>query len=438
MGMMTKLRHGALALLAGLLAAAPAAAIEIEEVTSPGGATFWLVEEPAIPIVSVEISFAGGARLDPEGKAGLATLVAGLLEEGSGEFDATAFAKAADELSARFGFDAGRDRLTVSARMLVENMESSAELLAGALSQPTFDAAAIERVRAQLLSRLAAEQTDPNAVAGRLWFARAFEGHPYATRPEGSIESVQAVTRQDIVRQHERLLTRARATVAVVGAIDAEAAGRIVDTILGGLPEGTAADVERVEVSPPPGVAVEELDVPQSVAVFGQPGIAIKDPDYIPAYVMNHILGGGGFSSRLMEEVREKRGLAYGVYSYLAQYDAAPLILGGVQTANERIGESLDVIRAEWRRMAEGQVSEEDLNKAKRYLTGAFPLRFDSNDKIASFLVQAQEEELGIDYINRRNDLIEAVTLDDIKRVAGRLLTPDRLSIVVVGKPAGL
>lgn len=430
-------RAGGALLASAWLFAIPAAAIEIEEVTSPGGTVFWLVEEPAIPLVAVEFSFAGGARLDPADRPGLANMMASLLDEGAGEFDATAFARAEDELAARLSFGAGRDSISVGARMLVDELDRSAELLALALTQPRFDDEPVARVRAQILSGLASDETDPNAVASRLWFARAFEGHAYARDVDGTPEAVAAITRDDLVAAHGRLLNRASATVAVVGAIDAERAGRLVDTILGGLPEGSRPEVSAAPDLPPAGVAIEELDVPQSVAIFGQRGLPRDHPDFIPAFVMNHVIGGGGFSSRLMEEVREKRGLAYGVYSYLANYEGADLILGSVQTANERIAESLEVIRAEWRRVAEEGIPEADLERAKRYLTGAFPLRFDSNAKIAQFLVGAQEEDLGIDYINIRNDLIEAVTVEDIRRVSS-LLDPDALSIVVVGKPAGL
>ncbi len=242
----------------------------------------------------------------------------------------------------------------------------------------------------------------------------------------------------DLRAAQQRLMTRANAHIAIVGDVGPEQAGQIVDRLVAGLPQGEPVPAEAAETVPPPGIHVIEQDVPQSVAVFGQEGIGIKDPDFFPAYVMNYILGGGGFSSRLTEEVREKRGLAYGVYSYLTELNSAKLYMGGVQTANERIAESLEVIQAEWARMAEKGVTAQELDKAKTYLTGSFPLRFDTNAKIANYLVYVMMEDLGADYINRRNDLIEAVTLQDVNRVAKRLLKPDQLSFVVVGKPVGL
>jgi len=442
MGMMATVRPRLAALvgLAGLalVAAAPAQAVEIQGLRSPGGAVFWLVEEPSIPIVALEISFAGGARLDPEGRAGLANLMAALIDEGAGDLDAVGFSKARDEVSARFGFSAGRDSMKVSARMLVETLEPSVALLAVALASPRFDPEPVERVRAQILSAIAESGTEPGAVAAKAWYAGAFPNHPYGRPTDGTAESVSAITRDDLIAARLLLLTRANARIAVVGAIDAEQAGRMVDTVLAGLEQGAPLVSGRTSDTPPPGLQVIELDVPQSAAVFGHAGLARDDPDFIAAYVMNYVLGGGGFSSRLLHEVREKRGLAYGVYSYLAVRNEAALYLGSVQTANERMAESLEVIKAEWARMAADGITADELDRARRYLTGAFPLRFDSNAKIANYLVFMQEENLGIDYLERRNGLIEAVTLDDVKRVAARLLKPENLSVVVVGQPEGL
>lgn len=429
----------AVCLLVGALGTA-AAQIQVAERVSPGGIAFWHVEEQSIPMVAFEARFRGGAALDAEGKDGTARMVMALLDEGAGARDASAFAAEAESLAARFGFDAGRDTVSVSARMLAENLDASAALLAEALSAPRLDDEAVARVRTQLLSSIASDETDPQSLARDAFYARAFAGHPYARRVDGTAESVGALSVEDLRAGHARAMTRDRAIVAVVGAVDGEAAGALVDTIMAGLPagEGDIALPPLPVAEPPAGIDVIDLAVPQSVAVFGQVGLPREDPDYIPAYVMNYVLGGGGFASRLMTEVREKRGLAYGVYSYLTDLDGAPLYIGGVSTANERIAESLEVIRAEWTRMAEEGVGAEELEKAKRYLTGAFPLRFDTNAKIARFLVAAQQAGLEADYVQKRNGLIEAVTAEDIARIAARLLRPEALSVTVVGQPAGL
>ncbi|MEM6971467.1 MAG: pitrilysin family protein [Pseudomonadota bacterium] len=417
------------------------AGITINERTSPGGIAFWHVEEPTIPMVAFEARFDGGALLDSLDKPGVARMLGSMLDEGAGERDALAFAAEAERLAARFGFSVGRDSFGVSARMLLENAEPSAALIAEALTDPRFDADALERERRGRLSSIRQSSTDPDSVARDAWYARSFPDHPYGVPVAGTEQSVSAITIADLEAMHARLMPLDRAHVAVVGALDAEEAGRLVDQILGDLPESLAEDAGPAmpdAVDPPAGIDVVDLAVPQSVAILGHSGLQRDDPDYIPAFVMNHILGGGGFSSRLMTEVREKRGLAYGTYSYLADLTGAPLMLASVSTANERMSESLEVIQAEWARMAAGEVTEAELEKAKRYLTGAFPLRFDTNAKIARFLVGAQSVGLPLDYVDIRNGLIEAVTLEDIRRVAARLMRPDALSITVVGQPAGL
>ncbi|MBY8975091.1 insulinase family protein [Rhodobacteraceae bacterium NNCM2] len=422
--------------IAAALIALPAWAVDIQEVTSPGGITFWMVEEPSIPIVSIDIKFDGGARLDPEGQEGLAGMMAALLDEGAGDLDAVAFSNARDELSARFGFGGGMDAITVNAQMLVETMTPASELLATALANPRFEPEAVERVRAQIMSGLAEDETDPGAIARKDWYARAFPDHPYGRT--STRETISGIIRDDLVASVPRLINRANATVALVGAVNAEQAGALVDTIFDGIEDGEKLEEDWVEMSAPPGVNVIDLDVPQSTAIFGHAGLKRTDPDFIPAYVMNYILGGGSFNSRLTEEVREKRGLAYSVYSYMRDLDESALYVGSVQTANQSMGESLELIRGEWERMAADGLSESDLDRAKKYLTGAFPLRFDSNAKIAAYLVFMQTEDLGIDYLETRNQMIEAVTLEDAKRAAARVLQPDALAITVVGRPEGV
>lgn len=427
-------------LAAATVLSAPIAAadVKIQDITSPAGHTFWLVEEPSIPIVSIEIGFKGGSRLDAPEEVGLTNFAFGLMKEGSGDLDATAFANRADDISARIGFASRADQVEVSGLFLVETLDEGVDLMALAMTKPRFDAEPIDRVRKRILSAIAQAETEPGTIAQNTWWSRAFPGHAYGRDRNGTAETVNGFGVDDFKRAHQRLMTTANAYVAIVGAIDADRAGVLVDRLMAGLPKGEPIVSHAAEAALPAGIHVVEQDVPQSVAVLGHAGIKRDDPDFFPAYVMNYVLGGGGFTSRLTTEVREKRGLAYSVYSYLSIYDEAELYLAGVQTANERIGESLDVIRAEWAKMAADGLSEADLEKAKTYLTGSFPLRFDSNSKIANYLLFVQMEDLGIDYINTRNAKIDAVTLDDTNRAAARLLDPDALSIVVVGKPQGL
>ena len=425
--------------IAGFLAALPAwAQTDIREVTSPGGITAWLVEEPSIPFVALELRFRGGTSLDAPGKRGATSLMVGLLEEGAGDLDAQGFARATEALAAQFGFDGSDDGVSVSARFLTENRDEAVELLRLSLVEPRFSQVALDRVRAQVLSGIRSRATDPDKIAGARMDALLFGDHPYGSDPAGTIESVSALTREDMVAAHRGALARDRLYVSAVGDITAEDLGPLLDRLLGDLPETGAPMPAPVAPGFTGGVEVVQFDTPQSVAVFAQPGMDQDDPDFFAAYLLNTVLGGGGFKSRLMSEVREKRGLTYGVYSYLVPKDLANLYMGSVSSANDRIGEAIGVIRAEWARMAEAGVTEKELADAKALLTGAYPLRFDGNGAIARILVGMQVDGMPIDYAVTRNDRMNAVTLEDVNRVARELLDPEALMFVVVGKPEGV
>lgn len=422
-----------------LLLALPAAAqIEIEEVTSPGGVKAWLVSEPSIPMLALQVSFRGGTALDPEDKLGVTNLMAGLLEEGTGEMDARAFREASEVLAARFSFDAGQDAVRISAQMLTANRDASLALLRRAIVEPAFNDVAVERVRRQVLTNIEAELQNPQAIAGQRMAELAFPDHPYGRPSDGTLETVAAISRDDLVAQHGRVMSRDHVVVSAVGDITAEELGPIIDALLEGLPETGAPLPEDTQVRAAGGIDVIPFPTPQSVAAWSQEGIHRDDPDFMAAFVMNEILGGGGFGSRLTSEVREKRGLTYGVYSYLSFRTHASTIGGGVASANETMAQALDVIRAEWQRMAEGGATTEEIERAKKNLTGSYALRFDGNARIARVLQGMQIDDFPIDYPNSRNDRVNAVTADDIARVARRLLDVDTLQFVVVGQPEGV
>ena len=428
-----------MALILSFAAALPVRAeVQIEEVVSPGGITAWLVREPSIPFLALELRFRGGASLDAPGKRGAINLMTGLLEEGAGDLDARAFARAQESLAASFGYDIGDDALSVSAKFLTENRDEAVELLRKSIVAPSFEPAALERVREQVLTGLRSDAKDPDEIARRTFDAMAYGDHPYATPYEGTIESVAALSRDDMLAAHKAVFARDRLYVGATGDITPEELGLLLDALLGALPENGAPMPTEALVLIEGGTTVVPFETPQSVAIFGQRGIAQDDPDFFAANVLNQVLGAGGFESRLMTEVREKRGLTYGVYSYLVPQDYAETVQGQVASANDRIAEAVSVIREEWARAAEEGITPEELDAAKTYITGAYPLRFDGNGPIARIMVGMQMLGLPIDYIATRNDKVEAVTLEDVRRVAGELLDPEGLHFVVVGQPEGL
>ena len=415
------------------------AANKIQEITSPGGITAWLVEDHSLPVVTLDVTFRGGAALDPADKAGLATLTADLLDEGAGDLDSQAFQGRLEDLAASLEFTAAADGIGSSLRSITANLAPALELLRLSLTAPRFDEAAVARVRSQLLAQLARDAREPRYIADRLWWRNAYDGHPYAQPLKGAAESVARIATADLrALVHDRF-ARDVMLIGVVGDVTPDALKTLLDKTFGALPAHTApATVPEVTATPKKALLLARLPIPQSVVVFGEAGIKRDDPDWYPAFVVNHVLGGGGFTARLTAEVREKRGLAYSVYSTLAPLRHSGLILGGVATQNARVAQSIEIIRAEWRRMRDEGPTAAELEDAKTYLTGSYPLSLDSTGSIAATLVAIQRDHLGIDYLERRNALIAGVTLDDAKRVARRLFDPDKLSFVVIGSPEGL
>ncbi|MGO9396656.1 MAG: M16 family metallopeptidase [Xanthobacteraceae bacterium] len=431
-------RRAAVAFLALPLLAAPALATTIERVVSPGGIEAWLVHEPAVPMIAIDFAFVGGAAQDPAGKAGTASLVASLLDEGAGDLDSKTFHARLERKAIELGFQAERDTLRGTLRTLTQNKDEAFEYLRLALTEPRFDQSDVEVIRSQILSLLRRATTSPTDIANLRWWQTAFADHPYGRPVNGTLESVPTVTIGDLKDYTRRALARGNLKVAVVGDIDADSVKVMLDRVFGALP--AQPDLKPVPNVSPQGLGrriVIKLDVPQAVVTFGGPGIARKDPDFMAAYIVNHILGGGAFSSRLYQEVREKRGLAYSVYDSLVWLNHSALFLGGTATRADRASETLDVIDKEIHRLAEDGPTADELAKAKAYLNGSFVLNLDTSSKIAALLVQLQLDGLGIDYFTRRSEMINAVTLEDARRVAKRMLNGGML-VTVAGRPEGL
>ncbi|MBV8169393.1 MAG: insulinase family protein [Alphaproteobacteria bacterium] len=422
-----------------LFAAAPARAVNVERVASPGGIEAWLVEDHTVPVVSIEFLFRAGAAIDPAGKDGLSRFAASLLDEAAGDLPNQEFQRRLEDLVSQLNYNAGLDSISGSLKTLKQNLAPSAELLRLSLTAPRFDAGDVERLRAQLQVLLAREAEEPHAMAQRAWFRAAFPNHPYGRGSRGTPDGLAAVTVDDLKDWTARHLTRDVLVIGVAGDIAAAELAPLLDQVFGALP-ATAQRPSVPDAAPAdPGQLMQiERQLPQSVVLFGKSGIKRGDPDYYAAYILNHILGGGGFGSRLVEEVREKRGLAYSVSSSLALYDHAPLMQAQTATKNASVEQAVQLVRAEWARLAEKGPTLEELADAKTYLTGSFPLQLDSTGRIAQILVSLQVDHLGIDYLDRRNALLEGVTLEQAQRVAQRLFDPKPLSIVVVGPPGEL
>ncbi|MDZ4734932.1 MAG: pitrilysin family protein [Rhodospirillaceae bacterium] len=415
-----------------------ASAFEIEPVVSPGGIEAWLVEDHSVPLTSISFAFRGGSAADPAGQEGLAEFVAGLLNEGAGALDSQAFQNRIADLSIDLEFSAGRDEFRGSIRMLTENAGEAVDLLHLALTEPRFDEDAVERIRGQLLTILATNATDPGDIASRTWRETAFPDHPYGRPPEGTPETIAPLGADDFRSFVARNFARDNLVVGVVGDIDAATLGPILDRLFGDLP--ATADLPAIPETAPEGagrVLVVERPIPQSVVIYGGPAIKRDDPDFYIAAVLLEAVG-GGFGSRLTESVREDRGLAYSVGASLSTYEHAGLVLGQAGTRNERVAEMIALINEAFADVAANGLTDEEIADARSYIVGSYPLRMTSSMSTAGALISIQLAGLPIDYIERRAELFDAVTSEDVKRVAARLLDPANMLYVVVGTPVGV
>jgi len=427
---------GALSALT-LFASDPARAADIKNLDLGKSAEVWFAEDHSVPIIAMVASLPAGSAYDPSTKAGLASFAASLIDEGAGNMDSKAFHEALADKAIQFRASVERDYLVIQVVSLRENMPEAMRLLQTALLHPRFEAEAISRVRTQIIQSLQEGDSQPPTVASRAFVKAFFNGHPYGRDSDGDAASLSTITADDLRGFARSHWVRGGLRVAIAGDITAADAAKLIGDTFKPVPETTPPPVPVVGRLGDPGVHIVPMNVPQPTVIFGLPGIMRQDPDFLPGYVANYILGGGGFSSRLMDEVRVKRGLTYGISTQLTAYNRASIMLGSVATRADAVRQTISVVRDTLADYAAHGATQQELDDAKTYLTGSFPIAFASNAGIAAQLSTFQRQGLDIGYVARRNSLIQAVTLDDVKRVSKRLFDPTRLTVVVAGSPIG-
>ena len=425
-----------LACLLPLLAPAAMAANGVERVVSPQGIEAWLIEDHTNPLISVTIGFPSGSASDPAGKGGLARLTAGLLDEGAGDMDSAAFQARLDELGIELGFDADWDSLTGGMRLLARDRDEAFRLLGLALTAPRFDAEALTRVKAQMLSSIAGDADDPETSAWQAWLRLALGDHPYARPVKGTPASIASITAADLKAYVVQHLARDQIHIAVVGDIAPASLATLLDRAFASLPaKAVPSDVPAAHFATPGGLAVIKRDLDQSVVFFGEAGTARKDPDYYAAVLLDDIMGGGNMTSRLEESLRERRGLVYSVGTYNQSFDHGTILGGSLATKNATAGEAIQLVREEWQRMHDEGPSATELADAKTHVIGQFPLRFTSTYGAARTLLAIQLDGQPIDYIDRRAGLYQQVSLEDARRVARKLYDAAALRFLLLGNP---
>jgi len=412
---------------------APAWASGVKALGAVNGAQVWFAEDHTVPMIALTASLPAGSAYDPSTKAGLAAFAANLLDEGAGNLDSAAFQAALANRAIQLSVEPGRDSITVSLAVLSPDAKEAFRLLGLALSHPRFDADAVSRVRAQMLQSIEQEKGDPGSVAEKSFYSFYFGAYAYGHPVEGDARGLMAIQPADL-RNFARLhWVRGGLQIAIVGDADAATATALLRLAFGSLPDEAPPPPPAPARVGAPGLHVVAMDVPQPTALFALPGLLRHDPDFLTATVANYILGGGGSASRLTNEVREKRGLTYDVSTDLVPYRKAGLLLGEVAARKDVLRRTIAVVRDTMRKFAADGPTPQELDDAKTYLNGSFPLAFASDTGLAAQLNVFQQMGLGIDYLDKRAGLIDAITVDDVRRVARRLCDPSKMTIVVAG-----
>ena len=427
----------AIALVLASLGGARAA--DIQQIKSPGGISAWLVEEKSLPIIALRFAFDGGSTQEPAGKEGTAGLLAAMLDQGAGDMPGPVYQKQIEKLAVRLAFDSDRDTFFGNFETLTKNLPKATELLRLAITKPLIDAAILERTRVQLIARAGFEAGDNNKLANAQWMAQSFAGHTYSRAISGTPDTLKVITRDDLEDYRKRVMARRTLRVAAVGDIDAATLGKVLDEVFGALPaEPQLTPVADVEPKAVPKPAVVDVEGPQSVAIFGRRGILRDSPDYFPGLVLSQLLGGGSSDARLVREVREKRGLSYWIYTLLYNFKHSTMLIGGFASPNKDVATSLELVRAEFKSLAEKGPTQEEVDAAKSYLIGSFVLSLDSNAKIAEQMLKAQLQGQGTDFVNQRKAQLAKVTRADVARVARSLLDVADLSVAIAGQPVNI
>ena len=413
-------------------------AFEIKQVTSNSGITAWLVEDHKNPLITMQFMVRSGSSIDPKTKTGLAYLVSGLLDEGAGDLDSKSFQAALEKNSIALSFNARMDSFSGTLSTLTETKEEAFLLLGLAIKEPRFDPEPTLRVKRQIAASLRASKENPNNIAGKLWWQLAFPSHAYGRPKKGTPETLASITREDMKDYVNKNLIKDNISISVVGDITTGELSAVLDDIFGDLPGSSSRnELRNTRVKNSGETVVVERDIPQSVVIFGHDGIKRDDADWYAATILFEILA-GGFGSRLTEEIREKRGLTYGVAAYPLPLDKAGVIVGSVSTVNGRVAESIRLIRDIWRRFGEEGPTIEEIQNAKDYINGSFSLRFTNSKTIVGVLNALQRFDLGKNYIEERPNLIAKVTPEDLKRVAKRIFKAESLTFVIVGNPVNI
>ncbi|MCI5050455.1 MAG: insulinase family protein [Rickettsiales bacterium] len=411
-------------------------AVEVKQVDIPNAHSALLIEDHVLPIIHVRLTFNEvGSVTDPQDKLGRAAIYAAMLGEGSAELNAKAFYERLESKAIQIGADAGRDSFTLSMKILAEHRDEAFTLLAQLLNSPRLTQDSLDTVRTKALSALKQYESMPEYLVARHWSELAYPDHPYGRTAMGTKETLSAITLNDL-KTFQSLLAKSNLHLSVVGAITETELKNLTDHYLADLPDKVELEeVKTASIAKTPQQDHISFDVPQTVVMFGSEGLPRDHEDFYAAYLVNYMIGGGGLTSILSDEVRQKRGLTYHISTLLASRDYGQAWYGSFSTKTDQAEEAKKLVADTVQKVADQGFTAEQLKQAQDYITGSFALNLDRGSSLLSYLELMQLEALGVDYLDKRNGYFQQVTLEQANRIAKQLLQPANWIMVTVGKP---
>ena len=408
--------------------------LEPNEIKTDKGIKFWFVEDNSIPIISVNFSFSGGAFFDEDGKEGTSSFIASLLDEGAGNLSSIQFQNTMDEIGMKLSFASSRDSFQGSFQIISENKEQGFKLLKSVLTNPLLDDKDIEKIRNQILSGLKLKEIDVNNLASKEFHQVFFSSHSFGRNVEGTVSSINNISKNDLRNYIKKFLSISNLVIGVSGNVKSNEINNLIDDAFGHF----VLKNQNLPVIPtknnfPSGIQIEKKSFSQAAVLFGHKGLKRNDKNFFAARIVNYVLGGGGFQSRMYKNVREKRGLVYSIYSYLVPYKNNDILLGGFQTKNETVYEAISLVKDEWEKISSVGITQKEFEEAKTYYKGSFSRNLTSTSSISSLLKVVQEYGLPKSYFKNRNKIIDSLTLKEVNIVAKNLFKKEDLFFTIVG-----
>jgi len=410
-------------------------AIQFESLESKNGIKFWLIEDNTLPLVSVSFSFKGGSILDPVGQDGVTNLMTSLLDEGTKNFTASEYRLFKRENGIKISFSTSKERIEGTFQVVKPSLQEGFYLLNESINKAKFPIDEIKKVKSQIEASIKIDNSDISTLASNKFNESFFKDKLIGRNTKGNLKTLSSISRDNIQSIYKSSFIKDRLVIGISGDIESSLAKKYIDYVFGDLPSKKFENPISTLKELSEGKKIIKIKTPQTTVVFGQKGLGRKDKEYFAVRVINYVLGGGGFQSRLYKEIREKNGLVYSIYSYLMPYEYTGVIVGGFQTRNQNVGKTIEKVKTEWNRIKNQGITKIELQNAKNYYKGSFSRNFTSTLSIASLLMIVQYYDLGEDYFDKRDLIIDNLKLNELNNLAKNLFDSENLFFMIVGEP---